>query len=108
MLEIPYSIALVADKDFTIIIKDFEEPHSFENLQKVLDCIFIKRPRTRIANSLNFAIQNMKYPNNLRNERTIFFLTNGMDENLVNLYDWNKILIKIIILNFSLLNLNLL
>lgn len=46
MLKIPYSIALVADKDFTIIIKDFEEPHSFENLQKVLDCIFIKRPRT--------------------------------------------------------------
>jgi hypothetical protein len=91
MIEIPYSIALVGDKNFTIILKHFEEPHSFESLQKILDCIFIKRPRTNIANSLNFAIQNMKYPDDTRNQRIIFFFTNGMDENLVHLNDWGKV-----------------
>ncbi len=59
-LEIPYSVALVADSKFTVIIKKFEEPHSIENFQKIMECIMIKRFITKIIISLKFTIDNME------------------------------------------------
>ena len=82
-LEIPYSIALVADSKFTVIIKKFEDPHSIENLQKIMECIMIKRFTTKIINCLKFAIDNMEYKGKEREQRCIFFFSNGMDEDLM-------------------------
>ena len=41
--EVPYIISLIGDSKFLVILKDIDEEHSIENLQKVLDYIFIKR-----------------------------------------------------------------
>ena len=41
--EIPYLISVMVDRRFKAVIKELEEEHSIENLQKALDCIFIKR-----------------------------------------------------------------
>ena len=88
-LEIPYSIALIADEKFKIILKHFDEPHSKENLQKILDCLLIRRYRTKIASSLKFAEQLMGYPiKGNRPYRTIFMFTDGLDESLVQKDLW--------------------
>ena len=48
-LEIPYLISIVGENDFNVVLKELDEEHSIESLQKVLDCIFIKRSNTNIA-----------------------------------------------------------
>ena len=44
-LEIPYGIAVVADEKFKVILKQFEDPHSFDILEKVYECLTIRRFR---------------------------------------------------------------
>ena len=41
-LEIPYLISVVGDSGFKVVLKQLDEEHQIENLQKVLDCIFSK------------------------------------------------------------------
>ena len=48
-LEIPYLISLIVDSGFKVVLKNLFDEHSNENLQKVLDCIFIKRYKTKIT-----------------------------------------------------------
>lgn len=48
-IEIPYSVAVIADQNFKCIIKEFEEPHSIKCLQKICECLLIKRFRTKLA-----------------------------------------------------------
>ena len=89
VLEIPYSIALVSDEKFKIILKKFDEPYSKESLQKVLDCLLIRRYRTKIASSFKFAEKLMEYPNkDERPYRAIFIFTDGLDETLVQKELW--------------------
>ena len=38
LLEIPYAISVIADGKFKIILKQFEDQHSFEILEKVYEC----------------------------------------------------------------------
>ena len=52
LLEINYGIAVVADGKFKIIIKQFEEPHSFEILERVYECLKIRRFRDNLSNDV--------------------------------------------------------
>ncbi len=60
-LEIPYSITLISDEKFKITVNRFSDEHSQENLQKVLDCIFVRRFYTNLANNTKFAINKLFY-----------------------------------------------
>ena len=51
-LEIPYLIAVVGDSWFKAVLKELDEEHSIENLQKALNCIFIKKCNTNIASCI--------------------------------------------------------
>ena len=59
-LEIPYLLSVVGDSGFKVVLKELDEEHSIENLQKVLDCIFIKRSNTNIASCIKTAIDKFK------------------------------------------------
>lgn len=96
-LGIPYSAAVVADKNFKCIIKKFDEVHSPKCLQKIFDCLLIKRFRTKLASSVKFAIDYMKFSNNNNNDneqkedrpyRAIFVFSDGLDEHLVLTHSW--------------------
>ncbi|KAK8891276.1 hypothetical protein M9Y10_028484 [Tritrichomonas musculus] len=88
-LEIPYSAAVIADENFKCVIKPFSEPHSHYALQRICDCLFIKRYRTKLANSMKFAITSMSYSaDTSRPNRAIFTLTDGLDEQLILTKSW--------------------
>ena len=79
-LKIPYAITLIGDGEFNIIIKQVSELYNPIILQKVLDCIFIKRCNTELASSLKIAQKNIKNKNEINN--LFIILTNGIDEEL--------------------------
>ena len=101
-LEIPYSVAVVADKNFKRVIKSFKEPHSSKCLQRICECMLIKRYRTKLASSIKFAIDYMKFDDNLSKEqkedrpyRSIFVFSDGIDEQLILAKEWSeKVLIQ--------------
>ena len=77
-LEIPYLISLIGDSGFKVVLKNVFDEHSNENLQKVLDCIFIKRYKTKIFSCIK-AINNYKVLDN-DSHRIFYIFTNGLDE----------------------------
>ena len=91
-LDIPYSVAVIGDQNFKRIIKPFEEPHSYKALQRICDCINIKRFRARLPGCIEYAINSMAFPNEERKNRAIYTFTDGLDENLAK----NKRLVRII------------
>ena len=106
LLEIPYSIAVIADGKFKIILKQFEDQHSFEIFEKVYECLMIRRFRDNLANSLKFAketyifskekIKNNKGEKpkfyNEHPKKIIITITDGLDEELKLTKDWNKVI----------------
>ena len=84
-LEVPYLISVIGDNGFKVVLKDIDEEHSIENLQKVLDCIFIKRSETNIASCVKTAIDKFKTLNK-DSQRVFYIFTNGLDEEYA-LYD---------------------
>ena len=79
-LEIPYSIVVFADYKFQYVIKDFNEPHSNEILQRILDCVLVSRYLTRIADACWFIKKKVKC--NGREKRAICLISNGLDPKL--------------------------
>ena len=59
---------MVADSKFTVIY-----PHSIESLQKIMECIMIKRFTKKIINCLKFTINNMEYKRKEGTKMFIFF-----------------------------------
>ncbi|KAK8898415.1 hypothetical protein M9Y10_000702 [Tritrichomonas musculus] len=94
VLEIPFSIAIVADKKFRFVLKPFEEDISTLVLQRVFDCLFIKRYKTNIADTIRHAIEFMKCPDEKRTQRALFFFSDGLDENLVLAQSWKETLLN--------------
>lgn len=80
VLSIPYSVAVFGDSNFKCIIKSFEENHSSFALQKVLDCLFIKRFCSNLPTAVKFAIDNMEHDR--RKQRAIFTFTSGLDDQI--------------------------
>ena len=88
-LKIPYSAAVIADQNFRCVIKPFEEPHSYIALQRICDCLLIKRYRTKLASSVKFAIDSMAYTiDSTRQNRAIFTFSDRLDEQLVPTNSW--------------------
>ena len=86
-LEIPYLISVVGDSGFKVVIKELEEEHSIENLQKALDCIFIKRCNTNIASCIKTATDKFKTLD--ENAHRVFYMfTNGLDEEFALFDQW--------------------
>lgn len=106
-LGLEYAISVVSDSKFKFILKAFEEPHSVEALQRVLDCCLISRYRIKYAETFHQFIENMKdnekegekdgkegeklekdkkYPQ----QRALFLFTDGLDENLKSVEAWNR------------------
>ena len=88
-LEVPYLISVIGENGFKVVLKDLDDEHSLENLQKVLDCIFIKRGETNIASCVKTAIDKFKTLNQ-DSQRVFYIFTNGLDEEFA-LYDqWEE------------------
>ena len=85
-LEIPYLISVVGDSGFKVVLKELDEEHSIENLQKALDCIFIKRCNTNIASCIKTATDKFKSLDFDNAHRVFYMFTNGLDEEF-SLYD---------------------
>ena len=100
-LNIKYSICLFGEEEFKIIMKQFDEEHSIFILQKVYECLMMKRYRTNLANVVYFAKTSTKFigENNKSDfyknhpEQIIFIISDGLDEELKCIHQW-KILIK--------------
>ena len=77
-IEIPYLISLIGDSGFKVVLKNLFDEHSIENLQKVLDCIFIKRYKTILFSCIE-AIDNYKALDK-DSHRIFYIFTNGLHE----------------------------
>ena len=88
IVNIPYTIILIGDSDFNCIIKNFSENHSIEILQKMLDCLFIKRFVQKNIKNLLFAM-NYNHPDN-KKFRSFFIFTDGLDEDFLLTEQWNE------------------
>ncbi len=86
-LEIPYLISVVGDSGFKVVLKELDEEHSIENLQKALDCIFIRRCNTNIASCIKTAIDKFKTLDK-DSHRVFFMFTNGLDEEFALFDQW--------------------
>ena len=89
-LEIPYLISVVGDSGFKVVLKELEEDHSIENLQKALDCIFIKRCNTNIASCIKTATDKFKSLDIDNAHRVFYMFTNGLDEEFALYEQWKE------------------
>ena len=87
IVNINYAISIIGDNQFAYTIKTFDDEHSMENLQKVLDCLFIKRFIWKTANAIQYALKLTK-TNSLY--RIILLFTDGLDEDFLLIDEWKK------------------
>ena len=85
IVNILYAISLVGDSQFECTLKPFDKEHSMENLQKVLDCLFIKRFIAKNANGIQYAL---KYTKANSTHRVILMFTDGLDEDFLLIQSW--------------------
>ncbi|KAK8878640.1 hypothetical protein M9Y10_005420 [Tritrichomonas musculus] len=116
-LGIKYAISIVSDSKFKYILKTFDQPHSLEALQRVLDCCLIARYRTNYAETFYQFIEDMKTNESKENkdkdekdekedekedeiaedfkpQRALFLFSDGLDENLISINAWKKSVLK--------------
>ena len=90
ILNIQYAISIVGDSQFGCTLKPFDVGHSMKSLQKILDCLFIKRFTGKNANFINYAI---KFTKAKTSNRVFLVFTNGLDEDFLLIESWkNKII----------------
>ena len=77
-LEIKYSIILMGDEEFRCILKDYNEPHSIQALERVYECLMLKRFRTNIPGCLKFCLENLSSGSEF-NYTSFFIFTDGLD-----------------------------
>ena len=87
LVNISYAITIVGDSQFECTLKHFDEEHSMENLQKVLDCLFIKRFIGKSANAVQYAL---KYTKTNSTYRTILLFSDGLDEDFLLIDAWKN------------------
>ena len=87
IVNIEYAISLVGDSQFECTLKPFDLEHSIENLQKILDCLFIKRFIGKNANAIQYAL---KLTNAYSTYRTILMFTDGLDEDFLLTEAWKN------------------
>ena len=87
VVNINYAISVVAESQFACTLKPFDVDHSFIYLQKVLDCLFIKRFIGKNINWISYAM-NKTGASSLY--RTILVFSNGMDEDFNLIDEWQE------------------
>ena len=83
-LEIKYSIILMGDEDFRCVLKSHKEPHSVEALERVYECLMLKRFRTNIPGCLKYSLEEVS--NNYISEfkyTSFFIFTDGLDKSFI-------------------------
>ena len=78
-LEIKYSIVLMGDEDFRCILKDYNEPHSKEALERVYECLILRRFRTNIPSCLKYCLDEISSKSNFKHT-SFFIFTDGLDK----------------------------
>ena len=91
-LELPYSVAVFADYKFQFEIKKFDENHSDDVIQKILDCVMVERFAPRIADACYFAKQTLICPE--RANRAFFVISDGLDPYMNYIEDWKKYILN--------------
>lgn len=91
-IEIPFSISIIADEHFRFVLKSYEEDLNAMVLQRVLDCLFVKRYRANIADTINYSIKSLICPE--RSQRSFFIFSDGLDENFVLTNSWKELLLN--------------
>ena len=91
-LEIKYSIVLMGDEDFRCVLKDYNEPHSIEALERVYECLILKRFRTNIPGCLKYCLEEISSKSNFK-YTSFFIFTDGLDKRFIytqkNTWDTN-------------------
>ena len=77
-LEIKYSIILMGDEEFRCVIKDYNEPHSIEALERVYECLMLKRFRTNIPGCLRYCLEEICNKSKFK-YKSFFIFTDGLD-----------------------------
>ena len=93
-LKIPYSVTVISDENFRTVIKNFEEQHSINVIQRIRDCSMIARFKSNYASNLKYAIDNLKYNSSKRNQRAFFLFSDGLNENLKLTKSWAELLLN--------------
>ena len=88
LTNISYCITMSGDSQFHFIVKNFDTNHSMEVIQKIFECLFIKRFITKTVNSLEYAFRNTN-PNSIY--RTFLYFSNGLDEDFILEEEWKKL-----------------
>ena len=78
-LEIKYSIILMGDEEFRCVLKDYKKPHSIEALQRVYECLILRRFRTNIPGCLKYAIEEISNKSEFK-YTSFFIFTDGLDK----------------------------
>ena len=81
-LEIKYSIILMGDEEFRCVLKDYRKPHSIEALQRVYECLVLRRFRTNIPGCLKYAIEEISNKSDFKYS-SFFIFTDGLDKRFV-------------------------
>ena len=81
-LEIKYSIILMGDENFRCILKDYNEPHSIEALERVYECLLLKRFRTNIPGCLKYCLEEIIFESGFKNT-SFFIFTDGLDKRFI-------------------------
>ena len=91
-LEIKYSIVLMGDEDFRCVLKDYNEPHSVETLEKVYECLMLRRFRTNIPGCLKYCLEEICSKSKFK-YTSFFIFTDGLDKRFIytqkNTWDTN-------------------
>ena len=82
-LEIKYSIVLMGDEDFRCILKDYNEPHSIEVLERCYECLMLKRFRANIPGCLKYCLEEICSKSDFK-YTSFFIFTDGLDKRFIN------------------------
>ena len=81
-LEIKYSIVLMGDEEFRCVLKNHDEPHSIEVLERVYECLMIRRFRTNIPACLKYCLEELSSKSGFKYS-SFFILTDGLDKSFI-------------------------
>ena len=81
-LEMKYSIVLMGDEEFRCVLKAHNEPHSIEALERVYECLMLRRFRTNVPGCLKYCLEKI-CPKSNSIYTSFFVFTDGLDKRFV-------------------------
>ena len=91
-LEIKYSVVLMGDEEFRCVLKDHNETHSIEVIERVYECLMLRRFRTNIPGCLKYCLDEICSKTDFK-YNSFFIFTDGLDKRFIytqkNIWDTN-------------------